>query len=136
MAPKPYKNPLSGARPADSNKANKLKKFKKKKEPKNSGGGGSGEEGGGGGGGGGSKKSRRSVWGFVGLAAGLAALWVYVVGGQRKAKQDRDKRILTSMLRRQIKYTEHAACRMDCRWGGSAGRCLCFVHLFWPQAHS
>jgi hypothetical protein len=61
------------------------------------------------------KKSQRSVLGFMVGAASCVALWGFsIVQGVRK--NQRDRRVLDSMLRRPMTISEHAACRMDCRF--------------------
>jgi hypothetical protein len=67
-------------------------------------------------GGGRSKKSERSVWGFVCVAASVAvALWGWAVV-QQAGRRRRHRAVLDGMLRRPLVFTEHAACRMDCRF--------------------
>ena len=60
-----------------------------------------------------------STWGLVGIVASAAAAWLFGAWhiGQGKAKKARgDASYLTQMLAVPLKYTEHAQCRMDCRF--------------------
>lgn len=62
-----------------------------------------------------SAKSRRSAGGFlVATVASVATLVWAMVGNARQAKKS--DRILQSMRRNPLHITEHAACRMDCRF--------------------
>lgn len=62
-----------------------------------------------------SKKSERSVIGFMCAAATAAGLFAYsIVRGVQQER--RSKGILSSMRRKPLHITEHAACRMDCRF--------------------
>lgn len=117
--PKP-RNSLAGKHFANNGtKAPKLPSAKKKKprvataegsDPPPAGSGG-----GGGKGAGRSKKSQRSVLGFVLGAAACISVWGWSIM-QGAAKRKRDRRLLDSMLRKPMQITEHAACRMDCRF--------------------
>ncbi len=97
--PRPRNGPPSTQ---PGSKAGKLPKFRKQKRQQQD-----GEDN--------TRRKTRSVWGLAGLFVGLASLLTYVVGTQRKQKRTRDRHILTNMLRRPLVYTEHAACRMECR---------------------
>lgn len=77
--------------------------------------GGKTSGGGAAGGGGRSKKSQRSFLGFVGVAASAVALWGWAVLQHAGARR-RNRAVLDGMLRRPLTFTEHAACRMDCRF--------------------
>jgi hypothetical protein len=108
--PRPRNGP-TGKQP-NSSKASKLPKFKKQRKE------GDGSD----------RKKSRTLWGLAGLFVGLASMLAYVVGSQRKQKRERDRGILNGMMRRPLVYTEHAACRMECRWagaGGAPGLCRC-----------
>lgn len=62
-----------------------------------------------------SKKQQRSVLGFVIGVGACLALWGWsLVHGA--AKRRRDRGILDSMARKPLSITDHAACRMDCRF--------------------
>ena len=66
-----------------------------------------------------SQKRNGSSWGLVGIVASAAAVWLFGAWqiGQNKAKKARsDASYLTQMLALPLRYTEHAQCRMDCRW--------------------
>lgn len=70
-------------------------------------------------GGGGSKRKDHSFWGLVGTLAGFVALFSWTVAhkaAQGKRKRQEDERLLTAMRRRPLRFTEHAACRADCRF--------------------
>lgn len=99
--PRPRKKPASNTLDKGE-KALKLHKFKKVKT--------TGDEGKA------RAKAQRSVWGVVGLLAGLSSLFFWVTSQKRKQKQVRDKTVLSNLLRKPLSYTEHAACRMECRW--------------------
>ena len=65
------------------------------------------------------QKGNGSSWGLVGIVASAAAIWLFGAWqvGQNKAKQARnDASYLTRMLALPLRYTEHAHCRMDCRF--------------------
>ena len=65
------------------------------------------------------QKRNGSSWGLVGVVASAAAVWLFGAWqiGQNKAKKaGSDASYLTQMLALPLKYTEHAQCRMDCRW--------------------
>ena len=65
------------------------------------------------------QKRNGSSWGLVGIVASAAAVWLFGAWqiGQNKAKKARsDASYLTQMLALPLRYTEHAQCRMDCRW--------------------
>ena len=65
------------------------------------------------------QKRNGSSWGLMGVVASAAAVWLFGAWqiGQNKAKKARsDASYLTQMLALPLKYTEHAQCRMDCRW--------------------
>ena len=62
-----------------------------------------------------SKKSSRSPVGFLVLAATTAVAWTLtILQGIRREKKS--TQILSSMRKRKLTITEHAACRMDCRF--------------------
>eukprot|EP00890_Picochlorum_soloecismus_P002798 jgi/Picsp_1/3519/NSC_06357-R1_hypothetical protein CHLNCDRAFT_133202 [Chlorella variabilis] len=62
-----------------------------------------------------SKKSERSAIGFFCAAAAVAGVFAYsIVRGVQQGR--RSKGILSSMRRKPLHITEHAACRMDCRF--------------------
>ena len=114
--PRPRNGP---AKPASGGGAGPLKKFKKPKgqqQQQQQQGAQPQDDGTSGGNGGGKRRKQRAPWwSFVGLVAGLAGLYLYVTGVQRKEKRQRDRRVLDGMRRRPLKVTEHAACRMECR---------------------
>ena len=119
--PKP-RNSLAGKHFANNGtKAPKLPQGKKKNSrvPAENNQGGDQSSGGGGGagkkGGRGSKKSQRSILGFVLGAAACVGLWSWGIF-QGVEKRKRDRKILDRMLRRPLAITEHAECRMDCRF--------------------
>lgn len=63
----------------------------------------------------GSKKSQRSILGFIVGTVSCAALWGWsIMNGVSQRR--RDRAILDGMRRRPLAITEHAACRMDCRF--------------------
>lgn len=108
----------------NATKAPKLPQ-KKQKKPRAEGDAGDGGSGGGRGGGDApprgrrAKKAQRSVLGFVLGAAACLGLWgwsLLVAVNKRK----RDGRVLASMRRRALGYTDHARCRMDCRFVSEA----------------
>jgi hypothetical protein len=48
----------------------------------------------------------------------MAAAWIFgalQISSQKKSKASKDKMLLARLLRKPLKYTEHALCRMDCR---------------------
>lgn len=102
------KNPFAGKqRLGSGNKAPKPPK--KKKKAKEGDGSGSGS----------SKKSQRSFWGLVAVGGALAAFWAAAVVQLKKAKEKRlaiDRVTLGGLLRKPVHYTEHAKCRMGCRY--------------------
>lgn len=98
-----YKNPFRGQRRPDAKGANKQHHFRKK---------GKRDEG---------KKGphKKSVWGLLGAVGSFAAVWVFTVWKLRdesKQKQLSDRPILNRMLLSPMTYTDHAVCRMKCRF--------------------
>jgi len=97
------KDPFRGKRRGfATERAGKQKKLNKKKKK-----------------GGGEGKPRRSSWGLLGLLTSLAAGAVAVLGFQgqaNKRKREEEAPLLTRMLMKPLEYTEHGACRMDCRF--------------------
>ncbi|KAI3429509.1 hypothetical protein D9Q98_005598 [Chlorella vulgaris] len=63
------------------------------------------------------KKKARSLLGLIATSAGFAALWAWNVWSRTQHVQA-DKRTLAAMRRLPLAITEHAACRMDCRFIG------------------
>jgi len=62
-----------------------------------------------------SKKSERSVIGFVCAASAAVGIFAYsILRGIQQGRKS--KGILSSMRRKPLHITEHAACRMDCRF--------------------
>lgn len=64
----------------------------------------------------GSKKG--GVWGLVGLLSSFAGAFAWALLRQRSQKRQylgSDSAVLSSMLQRPLRWSEHAVCRMDCR---------------------
>lgn len=61
------------------------------------------------------KKQQRSIFGFFTAIASCGALVTWLIS-QGLFKRRRDRKVLDSMLQRPLVITEHAACRMDCRF--------------------
>ena len=61
------------------------------------------------------KRSQRSILGFIAGAGACIALWGWSIY-DALVKKKKDRRILDGMLRRPLIITDHAACRMDCRF--------------------
>ena len=100
-----YKNPFRGQRSPGSNKPSRPKAFRKKK---------SDEE----------RKDKRvpkkkSPWAVLGAVSSFAAVWLFTifkVQDDSKQKRLSDKLILKSLLFKPLVYTDHAICRMNCRY--------------------
>lgn len=107
---KPAKGPKS--LPTSSLKAGRLPSTGKKKKRATATSGEGGE-----GGSGGKRRKDKSFWGLLAAGAGFAALWAWNVWARVQQRQD-DRHILDAMLRLPLAITEHAACRMDCRFIG------------------
>ena len=60
-------------------------------------------------------KSKRSVLGFVFSTLSCIGLWGWSIY-EGVNKQQQDRRILDSMLRKPFHFTQHGQCRMDCRF--------------------
>lgn len=100
----------------NNTKAGRLPSTGKKRRPAaEAGEGGSGSNGGGSGGR--PKKAKKSFLGMLVTGAGFAALWAYNVYARVQQGQA-DRRTLDAMLRKPLGVTQHAACRMDCRFIG------------------
>lgn len=71
----------------------------------------------------GSKKGKGAGgWGLgtLGLICAVAGAWLFGVSSvlqKKRSKAVTDGTILISILNKPINYTEHAKCRMDCRYG-------------------
>jgi hypothetical protein len=62
-----------------------------------------------------SKRQQRSIFGFFTAIASCGALIAWLIS-QGVYKRRRDRKILDGMLSKPLVITEHAACRMDCRF--------------------
>lgn len=101
----PYKSPFRGQRGIGSKKAQRPKRFRKDKSAESS------RE----------KKARkpRSPWGLFGAVASFAAVWaiaVFRMQADSKQKRLSDNLLLKTLLSRPMIYTDHAICRMKCRF--------------------
>ena len=100
----PYKNPFGGQRKAGSKKAFRPKQFRKTKSD------GANED---------RRTPRKSPWALLGAVTSFAAVWVFTifkVQGDSKQKALSDKTILKTMMYKPVVYTDHAICRMKCRY--------------------
>lgn len=98
-----YKNPFRGQRQAGAKGAAKQHHFRKKKHAKDDKSG----------------PHKKSAWGLLGAVGSFAAVWIFTVWKLRdesKQKQLTDRPILNRLLLTPMTYTDHAVCRMKCRY--------------------
>ncbi|PRW60724.1 hypothetical protein C2E21_0968 [Chlorella sorokiniana] len=104
------KNPFAGRHVGGTTKATRQPNTgKKKKQPAVAAGNGSGNAGGG------KKREPKSFLGLLLTGAGFAALWAWNVYSRVQQRRE-DQDTLQAMAARPLAVTEHAACRMDCRF--------------------
>jgi hypothetical protein len=99
-----YRDPFGGQRKAGSNKASRPKQFRKKKND------GANED---------RRPSKKSPWALLGAVGSFAAVWVFTifkVQSDSKQKTLSDKMILKTLMFKPVVYTDHAICRMKCRY--------------------
>lgn len=98
-----YKNPFRGQRKPQAKGAAKQHQFRKKGKANNDK----------------QNPKKRSAWGLLGAIGSFAAVWVFTVWKTRdesKQRQLTDRPILNRMLLTPMTYTDHAICRMKCRY--------------------
>lgn len=99
-----YKNPFGGQRKPGGNRASRPKQYRKKK------GDGANED---------RRPPTRSPWALLGAVGSFAAVWVFTVfkvQSDSKQKTLSDKMILKTLRFKPVVYTDHAICRMKCRY--------------------
>ncbi len=68
-------------------------------------------------------RKKGSSWGLVGLLGSVVGAFAWAVLRQRSGRQQAlgsDRALLSGMLQKPLRWTEHAVCRMDCRSALSA----------------
>lgn len=99
-----YKNPFGGQRKPGSNKVSRPKQFAKKKGHR------ANED---------RSPPKKSPWALLGAVGSFAAVWVFTIfkiQSDSKQKTLSDKTILRTLMFKPVVYTDHAICRMKCRY--------------------
>ena len=81
-------------------------------------------------------KKKGSAWGLVGLLGSFAGAFAWALLRQRSGRQQAvgsDRALLSSMLQKPLRWSEHAVCRMDCRCVRSMVAGLCIPRIKWQQ---
>lgn len=99
-----YKHPFGGQRAVGNRKAPRQKQFRKNKAK------GDGDR---------STGKTKSPWGLLGAVGSFAAVFIFTIWKSHedgKTKRLSDTRILNTLMFKPMVYTDHAICRMKCRF--------------------